>query len=194
MIRDLRRRRVAPAVAETAVAKAYEGVDETTAVLPHGWRDRLILVSNENTHFIKGWCLEVHDLAISKYVAGREKDIDFCRALARHGLTLGAAESCTGGMLGSRITNVAGSSAVFRGGIISYHNDAKERLLHVSPAVLEQWGAVSAPTAEAMADGARRALSTDLGISITGVGPIRPKTSRPTCPGAVLVTKPVIAP
>src|SRR5205807_3996722 len=52
-------------------------------------------------------------------------------ALARHGLTLGAAESCTGGMLGSRITNVAGSSAVFRGGIVSYHNDAKERLLHV---------------------------------------------------------------
>jgi len=61
-----------------------DGVDETTAVLPSGWRDRLILVSNENTRLIKGWCLEVHDLAISKYVAGREKDLDFCRVLARH--------------------------------------------------------------------------------------------------------------
>jgi hypothetical protein len=63
-----------------------DGVDESTAVLPGGWRDRLILVSNENTRFIKGWCLEVHDLAVSKYVAGREKDLDFCGALVRHGM------------------------------------------------------------------------------------------------------------
>jgi hypothetical protein len=62
------------------------GVDETIAILPEGWRDRLILVSGENTKFIRGWCLEVHDLAISKYVAGREKDRDFTRALANHGM------------------------------------------------------------------------------------------------------------
>ena len=62
------------------------GVAETTAVLPEGWRDRLVLISGENTRFIRGWCLEVHDLAIAKYVAGREKDLDFTQALVRHGM------------------------------------------------------------------------------------------------------------
>jgi hypothetical protein len=52
------------------------GVDEATAILPQGWRDRLILVSGENTRSVRGWCLEVHDLAIAKYVAGREKDLE----------------------------------------------------------------------------------------------------------------------
>lgn len=62
------------------------GVDETTAILPQGWRDRLILVTGENTRFVRGWCLEVHDLAIAKYAAGREKDLAFTRALVRHGM------------------------------------------------------------------------------------------------------------
>jgi hypothetical protein len=60
------------------------GVDETTAVLPEGWRDRLVLVAGDNTKFVRVWCLEVHDLAIAKYVAGRERDLDFTGALARH--------------------------------------------------------------------------------------------------------------
>jgi hypothetical protein len=62
------------------------GVGEATAILPEGWRDRLILVTGENTRFVRGWCLEVHDLAIAKYAAGREKDLDFTKALARHGM------------------------------------------------------------------------------------------------------------
>jgi hypothetical protein len=62
------------------------GVDETTAILPHGWRERLVLVSGENTRFVRGWCLEVHDLAVAKYIAGREKDLDFNSALVRHGM------------------------------------------------------------------------------------------------------------
>ena len=62
------------------------GVGEETAVLPAGWRDRLVLVSGENTRFVKGWCLEVHDLAVAKYVAGREKDRDFTKSLVRHGM------------------------------------------------------------------------------------------------------------
>jgi hypothetical protein len=64
------------------------GVDETTAILPQGWRDRLILVTGENTRFVRGWCLEVHDLAIAKYVAGREKDRDFTKALVRRAMVL----------------------------------------------------------------------------------------------------------
>lgn len=64
------------------------GVDYSTATLPDGWRDRLVLLCGENTLGIRGWCLEVHDLAISKYVAGREKDRDFTRVLAKHGMVL----------------------------------------------------------------------------------------------------------
>jgi len=62
------------------------GVDESTAILPEGWRDRLILVTGENTRFVRGWCLETHDLAIAKYAAGREKDLEFTSALARHAM------------------------------------------------------------------------------------------------------------
>ena len=61
------------------------GVDATTAILPRGWESRLILVSGENTRHVRGWCLEVHDLAIAKLAAGREKDLDFVRTLARRG-------------------------------------------------------------------------------------------------------------
>ena len=63
-----------------------QGVGERTATLPEGWRERLIRVSNPNTHGVTGLCLEVHDLAISKYVAGREKDLEFTLELARHGM------------------------------------------------------------------------------------------------------------
>lgn len=62
------------------------GVGPETAVLPAGWEGRLVIVANANTHFVRGWCLEVHDLAISKLVAGREKDLDFAGALHRHGM------------------------------------------------------------------------------------------------------------
>jgi hypothetical protein len=64
-----------------------QGVGEETATLPRGWRDRLVRILNPNTNGIAGLCLEVHDLAISKYVAGREKDLEFTRELAKHGLT-----------------------------------------------------------------------------------------------------------
>jgi hypothetical protein len=64
-----------------------QGVDERTATLPRGWRQRLVRIVNANTNGVAGLCLEVHDLAISKYVAGRAKDLDFTRALARHRMT-----------------------------------------------------------------------------------------------------------
>lgn len=60
------------------------GVGSDTAVLPEGYQERLIPVQNENTRFVTGWCLEIHDLAVSKLAAGREKDIDFVAALLTH--------------------------------------------------------------------------------------------------------------
>jgi hypothetical protein len=62
------------------------GVGESTAILPEGWRDRLVVVASDNTRLVRGWCLEAHDLAIAKYAAGREKDRDFTRALVQHGM------------------------------------------------------------------------------------------------------------
>jgi len=64
-----------------------QGVAPDTATLPGGWQRRLVRVENANTGGYAGLCLEVHDLAISKYVAGREKDLEFTRELARHGMT-----------------------------------------------------------------------------------------------------------
>lgn len=85
------------------------------------------------------------------------------------GKTLSTAESCTGGMIGASLTAVAGSSAVFKGGIISYTNEIKQALLGVSEELLNEYGAVSAQVAEAMASGARKALQTDIAVSVTGL-------------------------
>lgn len=63
-----------------------QGVDETTPVLPAGWRQRLVPIRNENTRGATGWCLDIHDLLVSKYVAGREKDLTFVRQAIRVGL------------------------------------------------------------------------------------------------------------
>ncbi|MGD1927813.1 MAG: competence/damage-inducible protein A [Leptolyngbyaceae cyanobacterium] len=89
--------------------------------------------------------------------------------LRQTGQTLAVAESCTGGGLGHMLTAVAGSSAYFMGGIISYDNAVKIGLLGVSPSVLDTLGAVSAPVAEQMATGVRARLGTDWGVGITGV-------------------------
>ena len=85
------------------------------------------------------------------------------------GKTLVTAESCTGGGIGAALTGIPGSSSVYKGGIISYTNWVKERFLHVDRALLELYGAVSAPVAEAMAKGARQALEADIAISVTGL-------------------------
>lgn len=85
------------------------------------------------------------------------------------GLTLAVAESCTGGLLGHRLTNVAGASAYFLGGVLAYANAAKEQLLGVPAAVLAEHGAVSEATARAMARGARALLGADLALSVTGI-------------------------
>lgn len=85
------------------------------------------------------------------------------------GLTLAVAESCTGGMLGERITNVAGSSDVFIGGVIAYHNDVKRELLGVRQGDLDISGAVSEKVALQMAAGVRDRFGSDIGVAITGV-------------------------
>lgn len=83
--------------------------------------------------------------------------------------TLAIAESCTGGLIGDHLTNIAGSSAFFLLGIIAYDNAAKTKILKVPPALLKKYGAVSRQAASAMAQGVRKILNTDVGLSVTGI-------------------------
>lgn len=89
--------------------------------------------------------------------------------LMRQALTLAVAESCTGGLVGHRLTNVPGSSAYFMGGVIAYSYDAKEHLLGVRHNTLYDYGAVSEPVVHEMARGVRRALGADIGMAVTGI-------------------------
>jgi len=94
--------------------------------------------------------------------------------LREKGMTIGCAESCTGGLIAKRLTDLSGVSSVFKGGIVSYTNEIKHKLLNVPQALLDEHGAVSAPVAAAMAEGARAALNCDIALSSTGVaGPDR---------------------
>jgi nicotinamide-nucleotide amidase len=109
---------------------------------------------------------------VGRYIYG-EDDEDLAAltlaACAARQLTVAVAESCTGGMLGMRLTAVPGASASFMGGVIAYDNSVKIRELDVSPDLLAQHGAVSKEVARAMAAGVRHRFSTNVGIAITGV-------------------------
>jgi PncC family amidohydrolase len=83
--------------------------------------------------------------------------------------TLATAESCTGGGIGAALTAVPGASKVYVGGVISYTNDVKNRVLGVEQGMLEKYGAVSAPVAGAMASGVRALLQSDVAVSVTGL-------------------------
>jgi nicotinamide-nucleotide amidase len=89
--------------------------------------------------------------------------------LAERGMTIAVAESCTGGLIAQRITDHAGASAYFTGGVIAYANSAKVSLLGVSNTVLEEHGAVSDPVVRAMAEGVRERFGADIGIATTGI-------------------------
>jgi nicotinamide-nucleotide amidase len=91
------------------------------------------------------------------------------RLLRERSLSLAVAESCTGGLVAERITEIPGASDYFRGGVVAYADAAKQELLGVPRDLLERHGAVSDPVARAMAEGARRRLGADLGVATTGI-------------------------
>ena len=91
------------------------------------------------------------------------------KLLIKHSLNLATAESCTGGLVADRITNVPGSSDYFRGGIVAYAYEAKVALLDVSWDTLRAYGAVSKETVIEMARGARMALGADIAVSVSGI-------------------------
>jgi nicotinamide-nucleotide amidase len=100
---------------------------------------------------------------------GTTVDEQVAARLRADGLTLGVAESCTGGLLAARITELPGSSDYFKGGIVPYANEVKVALAGVPAELIERHGAVSQEVAEALADGARTQLEADIGVGVTGV-------------------------
>jgi nicotinamide-nucleotide amidase len=124
-----------------------------------------MVFNNSNPNNINGMRLE--QKVSDKFIQGKK--------------TLALAESCTGGLIGDRLTNIPGASAFFLLGIIAYDYAAKTKMLGISPALLKKHGAVSLETASAMADHVRKILKTDYGLGVTGIAG----------PGGATKTKPV---
>jgi nicotinamide-nucleotide amidase len=162
---------------ESAVAKALadaggdgDGVEVTICardfeihvdlVVELGAEERADELERRLVEPLEPWLFARDELPVEAHV------LDLCRA---RGLTLVTAESCTGGLVAGRLTSVPGASDVFLGGVVAYANAVKEAELDVPAEVLERHGAVSAETAAAMAEGARRRLGADVAIAVTGV-------------------------
>ena len=112
----------------------------------------------------------VEKLGIAVFsTSGEEMEEVVGKLLTKNGKTLSVAESCTGGLISQRLTDIAGSSRYFIEAVIAYANEAKIETLNVAPEIIENHGAVSAETAEAMAQGIRKKAKTDYAISITGI-------------------------
>lgn len=102
------------------------------------------------------------------------------KTLENHKKTLALAESCTGGLVSKLITDVSGASAVYEGGVCSYSNSVKMKILGVKEETLRTFGAVSENTAREMSQGVRKALGADIGMGITGIaGPLSDGTNKP---------------
>lgn len=100
--------------------------------------------------------------------------------LIKQKLTLALAESCSGGLVSHRLTNISGSSCFLKAGIVAYSNEAKIKILKVPSSLIKQFGAVSHETACAMAKGVRKVFKTDFGIAITGIaGPTGGTKTKP---------------
>jgi PncC family amidohydrolase len=122
---------------------------------------------------------------------GRSLEVVVGDLLNAKGLTIAVAESCTGGLLLSRLTDVPGSSSYVRGGVVAYSNDLKVDLAGVTPALIESFGAVSEPVATTLAEGIRARTGAHIGVGVTGIaGPSGGTPQKPV--GTVVVA--VVAP
>ena len=132
---------------------------------------KLKMAQDEITNRLKKYIFHYGEETLEDVVAG---------LLMGKKLTLAVAESCTGGLISNRLTDVAGSSAFFERGIVTYSNSAKIKLLGVPADVIEKYGAVSEKTARLMAEGVRKIAGTDLGLSSTGIaGPTGGSKDKP---------------
>ncbi|MCL4245837.1 MAG: competence/damage-inducible protein A [Candidatus Dadabacteria bacterium] len=132
---------------------AYSGTEDGAEALLDDYTD-------EVTARLAGYVFSVNGETMEEVLGG---------LLREKGLTLATAESCTGGLISHRVTNVPGSSSYFLEGVVSYSNEAKEKLLGVPRDLLVEHGAVSGPVVEAMAGGVRRLAGSDIGVAVSGI-------------------------
>jgi nicotinamide-nucleotide amidase len=134
-------------------------------------QDKLKMARDEITKRLKKYIFHYGEETLEEIVAA---------LLIEKKMTLAVAESCTGGLISNRLTNIAGSSAFFERGIVTYSNAAKIKLLDVPADGIEKYGAVSEETARLMAEGIRKIAGTDLGLSATGIaGPTGGSVDKP---------------
>jgi nicotinamide-nucleotide amidase len=168
-------------VPESTLAERVSGIEEVVAPLSLAYLPSLAGVDLRLT----AWNLPAEE-AETRLSAGikqlraragewvyGEDDVDLAAVVLdqarRRGWKLATAESCTGGGVGARLTEIPGSSEVYLGGVVAYHNDVKQSVLGVPVAMLKEYGAVSEPVAEEMVRGATRLLGAQLGIAVTGI-------------------------
>jgi nicotinamide-nucleotide amidase len=144
----------------------YPNFPETHLTLTMRGRDRQTLEETLD-RLTSSLAREVGDVLLGSDLVSLEGLVG--RYLKKNGLTLAVAESCTGGLIGHRLTDVPGASDYFLGGVVSYSNDAKRDLLRVPAAVLAQTGAVSPETARDMARGVRQVFNAAVGLAVTGI-------------------------
>jgi nicotinamide-nucleotide amidase len=189
--RTIRRRRLRTVgIGETDIARKLQGIrlaDITLSYLPGPWHVDLWLTSRaadeqQATTSLLRASEKIEDL-LHEWIYGVDDDVlelVVAALLMMKGATLAVAESCTGGSLSSRLTDVSGSSAYFERGVVAYSDIAKRQILKVPKRILDRHGAVSQETAVAMAEGVRRISATQLGLSTTGIaGPTGATEEKP---------------
>jgi nicotinamide-nucleotide amidase len=162
---------------DEAIAPIYTTYPEvqTSILFNKSEVDIQLAVKSENEEAANGVLDEleskiVANLGVAVFsVQGETMETVVGRLLKERGATLSVAESCTGGLIGERLTEVPGSSSYFMEGVVSYSNEAKIRTLSVPAQLIEQHGAVSSEVAAAMAEGMRNRAKTDRAISVTGI-------------------------
>lgn len=157
------------------------------AFLPNQFGVRMRLtVSGETEEIAKNKLDEIEQkirLLVGHYIYGKEDELleeVIAKIMIDRGLKLAIAESCTGGLISSRITNVPGSSLFFERGVITYSNASKVELLHVQEDVIQKYGAVSLEVCRQMAEGVKAISGIDIGIAVTGI--LGPTGATPTKP------------
>ncbi len=143
-----------PQFPENHITLSLSGKDEPTVT------DELGKVEKEIRRLVGSYVIAAGNQSMEEVVG---------RMLLDKDMTISVAESCSGGLIGHRLTNVPGSSAYFQGGVVVYSNQSKADLLHVNPKTLETHGAVSNQTVREMARGVRDLFKTDLGLAVTGI-------------------------
>ena len=173
---------IGESIIEEKIEKCSFPEDIAISYLPDTGSVKLILTGDIPQKALQMYSRKIQKLFKNNVYSTGEVTLDQAlgKILKQKKLQLAVAESCTGGLLSSRIVNASGASSYFEGGIIAYSNEVKINVLDVSPALLKKYGAVSLPVATAMAQGVAKRFSCECGIGITGVaGPAGGSRKKP---------------